>query len=136
MRMPVGAWSIGWRTPRAAHPSRRCSRRRCAASATWAASGRAASWRQSCSTPAAAKRCGHEDPAVRREAAWLIGARASDAKTFDEVARRTLGQALLAAERRCAEGFAKAGGEKATAEAEAWVRVLWAGAGLGETGFA
>jgi ParB family chromosome partitioning protein len=79
---------------------------------------------------------GHEKPAAREEAAWLVGARTGETESsrgWSADDRATLGRALTTAERRTASEWASTPGPKREPVAKAWERLLWAGSRLGVT---
>ncbi len=77
---------------------------------------------------------GHEKPAAREEAAWLVGARTGEEESsrgWSADDRVTLGRAIMNAERRTASEWASTPGPKRAPVASAWERLLWAGSRLG-----
>ncbi|MFY0562688.1 HEAT repeat domain-containing protein [Archangium lansingense] len=79
---------------------------------------------------------GHEKPAAREEAAWLVGARtgeqdASRAWSADD--RVLLGRSIGTAERRTATEWASTPAPKREPLESAWEMLLWAGSCLGVT---
>jgi ParB family chromosome partitioning protein len=77
---------------------------------------------------------GHEKPAAREEAAWLVGARTGeeeDSRGWSEEDRAALGRAITTAERRTASEWASTPEPKREPLAHAWERLLWAGSRLG-----
>ncbi|PTL85016.1 HEAT repeat domain-containing protein [Vitiosangium sp. GDMCC 1.1324] len=79
---------------------------------------------------------GHEKPAAREEAAWLVGARTGEQDTtrvWSTEDRAMLGRAIATAERRTASEWASTPAPKREPLANAWARLLWAGSRLGVT---
>jgi ParB family chromosome partitioning protein len=77
---------------------------------------------------------GHEKPAAREVAAWLVGARTGEqegSRAWSEADRATLGKALAASERRTASEWASVPADERELLAKAWERMLWAGSRLG-----
>ncbi|HYO53647.1 HEAT repeat domain-containing protein [Archangium sp.] len=77
---------------------------------------------------------GHEKPAAREEAAWLVGARTGEedaSRAWSEEDRATLGRAMTTAERRTASEWASTPAPKQEPLASAWERLLWAGSRMG-----
>lgn len=76
-----------------------------------------------------------DDPGAREAAAWLIGARAGDKKSRDEIPATTVA-ALGKAERRAAERTRGCGPDRREEEERAWVRLLWAATNAARPGAA
>jgi ParB family chromosome partitioning protein len=77
---------------------------------------------------------GHEKPAAREVAAWLVGARTGEqeaSRGWSEADRALLGKAVAAAERRTASEWASAVPPQRELLAKAWERMLWTGSRLG-----
>jgi ParB family chromosome partitioning protein len=76
-----------------------------------------------------------DNTGAREAAAWLIGARAGDKKSKDEIPATTVA-ALGKAERRAAERTRGCGPDQREEEERAWVRLLWAATNAARPGAA
>ncbi|WPB76964.1 HEAT repeat domain-containing protein [Archangium violaceum] len=77
---------------------------------------------------------GHEKPAAREEAAWLVGARTGEqdaSRAWSAEDRAVLGRAIATAERRTASEWASTPAPKREPLETAWERLLWSGSCLG-----